>query len=134
MIGWATFTSAWHIVPFTFMLLLFFWQMPHTYVIAIRKFDEYKRAGVAMLPVVKGLTVTKRMMLVYVICLLPLPFLLTSLGWLYVIVITLLNIIWLILIIRGFSVTDELKWSNQNFLYSVNYLMIVFVLAMLVTI
>jgi protoheme IX farnesyltransferase len=134
LIGWAAFDSALHVIPITFFLILFFWQMPHTYVIAIRKFDEYKRAGVAMLPVVKGLKVTKRMMLIYLILLLPLPFLLTSLGSFYIAVITLLNVVWLLLIIRGFSVKDNLKWANQNFLFSVNYLMIVFLLAMVVTI
>ena len=108
--------------------------MPHTYVIAIRKFKEYKAAGVAMLPVVKGMRVTKRMMLIYCLCLLPLPFMLYSLGSFYVAAVTILNIIWLILIIRGFSVKDDVKWARQNFLFSVNYLMIVFLLAMLVTI
>ena len=134
MIGWAAFDSTFHIVPITLFLLLFFWQMPHTYVIAIRKFDDYKRAEVAMLPVVKGLQVTKRMMLVYVICLVPLPFFLTSLGWLYVIAITGLNIVWLVLIIQGFKAKDNYKWAQQNFIFSVNYLIIVFILAMIVMI
>lgn len=134
LIGWAAFASVWHLVPIALVLMLFFWQMPHTYVIAIRKFDEYKAAGVAMLPVVKGLQVTKRMMLIYVTCLLPLPFLLSSLGLIYVVVISVLNIIWLVMIIRGFSSKDEFKWAQQNFIFSVNYLMIVFLLAIIVTI
>ena len=135
MIGWAAFDSTLHIVPITFFLILFFWQMPHTYVIAIRKLDEYKAADVAMLPVVKGLKVTKIMMVIYLICLLPLPFmLLSSLGAVYVTVVSLMNIAWLIIIIRGFNVNDNYKWAQQNFLISVNYLMIVFLLAIVVTI
>lgn len=134
MIGWAAFESTLHIVPIAFFLILFFWQMPHTYVIAIRKFDEYKAADVAMLPVVKGLLITKKMMLIYIVCLLPLPFMLISLGWLYVSIMTLINIIWLIIIIRGFFVKDDFKWAQQNFLISVNYLMIIFILAIIVTI
>jgi len=134
LIGWAAFASAWHIVPITFALILFFWQMPHTYVIAIRKFKEYERAGVAMLPVVKGMQVTKRAMVFYIVCLLPLPFLLISLGWFYVVAVSVLNVIWLVFVIRGFSVTDNLKWAQQNFLFSVNYLMIIFLLAIIVTI
>ncbi|WP_405098882.1 heme o synthase [Oceanobacillus sp. FSL H7-0719] len=134
MIGWAAFDSTLHIVPIAFFFILFFWQMPHTYVIAIRKYDEYKAANVAMLPVVKGMLVTKRMMLIYIICLMPLPFMLLSLGWLYVIVMTLINIAWLIIVIRGFYIEDTFRWAQQNFLISVNYLMIVFLLAMIVTI
>lgn len=134
MIGWAAFDSTIHIVPIAFFLILFFWQMPHTYVIAIRKFDEYKVANVAMLPVVKGLQVTKRMMVIYVICLIPLPFMLMSLGSFYVLVLTIMNIAWLVIVIRGFTTKDNLKWAQQNFLISVNYLMIVFLLAIIVTI
>lgn len=134
MIGWAAFDSTLHIVPIAFFLILFFWQMPHTYVIAIRKFDEYKLADVAMLPVVKGIQVTKWMMLIYLICLIPLPFMLTSLGWFYVIFITIMNIAWIVIVIRGFSVRDNFKWAQQNFVISVIYLMIVFVLAIVVTI
>lgn len=134
MIGWAAFDSTLHIVPIAFFFILFFWQMPHTYVIAIRKYDEYKAAGVAMLPVVKGMQVTKSMMLIYVICLLPLPFMLLSLGWFYVIAITGLTIVWLVIIIRGFTVKDNVKWAQLNFIYSINYLMIVFILAMIVMI
>ncbi|WP_255771076.1 heme o synthase [Oceanobacillus alkalisoli] len=134
LIGWTVFATGWHIVPITYALILFFWQMPHTYVIAIRKFKEYKAAGVAMLPVVKGMQVTKRMMLIYCLCLLPLPFMLHSLGSFYVAVVTILTIIWVILIIRGFFVKDDLKWAQQNFLFSVNYLLIVFLLAMIVTV
>lgn len=134
MIGWAAFDSTLHIVPIAFFLILFFWQMPHTYVIAIRKFDEYKAADVAMLPVVKGIQVTKRMMLIYLICLVPLPFMLTSLGWFYVIFITIMNVAWIAIVIRGFSAKDNFKWAQQNFIISVIYLMIVFVLAIIVII
>lgn len=134
MIGWAAFASTFDIVPIAFFLILFFCQMPHTYVIAIRKFDEYKAADVAMLPVVKGIPETKRMILIYIICLLPLPFMLISLGWLYVSIMTVINIIWLIIVIRGFFVKDDFKWAQLNFLISVNYLMIVFILAIIVTI
>lgn len=134
LIGWAAFDSALHIVPIAFFLILFFWQMPHTYVIAIRKHDEYKAAGVAMLPVVKGLKVTKWMMLFYIICLLPLPFMLTSLGIFYVAVLNILNLIWLAVMFWGFTAEDHTEWARRNFLFSVNYLLIVFLLAIIVTI
>src|SRR5690625_5243088 len=79
LIGWAAIESAYHIVPIMLFILLFIWQIPHTFVIAMRRHDEYKAAGVPMLPVVAGFAMTKRQILIYVLCLLPIPFFLVSL-------------------------------------------------------
>ncbi|MFC4556768.1 heme o synthase [Virgibacillus kekensis] len=131
LIGWAAVDSAVHIVPITLFLIVFIWQMPHTFAIAIRKYEDYKAAGVAMLPVVHGMDITKRQMAVYSVCLLPLPFYLLSLGTAFIIIATLLNIGYIALAIRGFFVKDDEKWARIMFLYSVNYLMVLFLTMML---
>lgn len=133
LIGWATITPAIHIVPIVLFILLFIWQIPHTFAIAIRRSEEYRAAGVPMLPVVYGYEVTKRQMYVYTACLLPLPFFLTSLGTTFVVVATILNIGWLAIVIQGFFMKDAKKWAYMNFLYSVNYLTIIFLLMIAVT-
>ncbi|MFC3040650.1 heme o synthase [Virgibacillus xinjiangensis] len=133
LIGWSAVDSAIHIVPLTLFLLLFIWQIPHTFAIAIRKHDEYKAAGVKMLPVVHGMDVTKRQMTIYVATLLPLPFLLPALGVPFMVIVTILNAAWLVLSIRGLFTDEHRKWAYWNFLYSVNYLTIVFMLSILVT-
>ncbi|MGP4108134.1 heme o synthase [Virgibacillus sp. L01] len=134
LIGWAALNPANHTVPIIMFLILFIWQIPHTFVIAIRKYDEYKAAGVAMLPVVHGLAITKRQTVIYIACLLPLPFYLASLGTTFMVIATLLNIGWLTLGISGFFTKDDLDWANKMFLYSVNYLMIIFVVMIIVTV
>ena len=133
LIGWATIAPANHVVPIVLFLILFIFQMPHTYAIAIRKYEEYKAAGVAMLPVVRGIKITKIHFLIYIICLIPLPFFLDELGTVYITISTLLNIGWLLLSIRGFKVKDDIKWARINFLYSVNYIFITFLLVVAVT-
>lgn len=133
LIGWTALTPGNHIVPITVAVIVFIWQMPHTYSIAMRRFDDYKRAGVAMLPVVYGLDVTKRQILVYVACLLPLPFFLWSLGPVFLTLSTLMNLGWLVLSIRGLYTKNDGKWANATFLYSVNYMMILLALMMAVT-
>jgi len=133
LIGWSAVQPSNHIIPIILFLILFIWQMPHTFAIAMKKCDEYKAAGVAMLPVVHGFGITKRQMFIYIACLLPLPFYLVSLGLTFVIVATVLNIGWLLLSIKGFSVKDEWKWAHYMFLYSVNYIMILFIMMVLVT-
>lgn len=133
MIGWAAIAPAYHIVPIMLFMILFIWQMPHTFAIAMRKYNEYKAANVAMLPVVRGFKMTKRQMFVYIACLLPLPFYLGSLGMVFIILATILNIGFLAVSIRGFFTKDDDKWAYVMFMYSVNYIAILFLLMVAVT-
>ncbi|RSD24845.1 heme o synthase [Mesobacillus subterraneus] len=133
LIGWAAIDSALHIVPVMLFLILFFWQMPHTYAIAMKKCDEYKAAGVAMLPVVHGFKKTERHIDFYILCLMPLPFFLTSLGGTFIVLATILNAGWLLLSISRFYIQAPLKWAHLNFIYSVNYIMILYVLMVVIT-
>jgi len=133
VIGWAAIEPAFHIVPIVLFLILFIWQVPHTFAIVMRRYDDYKAAGVPMLPVVYGFEMTKRQTLVYIACLLPLPIFLTSLGTTFVIIVTAMNIGWIIVGLRGFLSKDNLKWANHIFFYSLNYLFVLFVLMVVVT-
>lgn len=133
VIGWTAVESAFHIVPVMLFVILFIWQVPHTFAIAMKKMEEYKAAGVPMLPVVHGFEITKRQIIVYVACLLPLPFYLASLGSLFMVVATLLNIGWLIISINGMFAKDDLKWAHVIFLYSVNYILVIFLMMIVVT-
>lgn len=132
LIGWTAITPGFHIVPITVALIVFIWQMPHTFAIAIKRYNEYKKAGVAMLPVVYGFEVTKRQILVYIACLLPLPFFLRSLGTPFIVIATLLNIGWIVMAIRGLFTKNDVKWASRIFIYSVNYLMILFAMMIIV--
>lgn len=133
LIGWAAVNPGLHAIPIVLFLILFIWQMPHTFSIAMKKCKEYKAAGVAMLPVVHGFKMTKWQIVIYITCLLPLPFYLASLGTTFLVITTLLNISWLILSISGFFMRNDLKWAHLNFIYSVNYLTILFLLMVIVT-
>ncbi|WHY01733.1 heme o synthase [Neobacillus sp. DY30] len=134
LIGWAAIESSLHIVPIILFLILFIFQMPHTFAIAMRKCEEYKAAGVAMLPVVRGFKITKVQIIIYVACLLPFPFFLTSLGSMFIVIATILNVGWLAVSIAGFFSKNDLKWAYVIFLYSVNYIMVLFLLMVIVTI
>jgi protoheme IX farnesyltransferase len=133
LIGWTAIEPGFQKVPIILFLILFIFQMPHTFAIAMKKCKEYKAAGVAMLPVVRGFAVTKRQIVVYVACLLPLPFFLSQLGITFIVIATLLNLGWLLLSINGLSTKNDLKWAHKIFIYSVNYIMILFLLMVLVT-
>ncbi len=55
-------------------LIMFIWQIPHFLALAMKRVDEYRNAGIPMLPVVHGFEITKRQIMIWTVCLLPLPF------------------------------------------------------------
>ncbi|ASN05885.1 heme o synthase [Virgibacillus necropolis] len=133
LIGWAAINPNLHIAAIVLFLIMFIWQTPHFLALAMKKCEEYKAAGIPMLPVVHGFEFTKRQMVVYTACLLPLPFYLAQLGTTFIVIATLLNVGWLSLGISGFFMKNDLKWANMMFIYSLNYLTILFLMMVVVT-
>lgn len=133
LIGWFAVYPEWHIVPVGLFLIMFIWQTPHFLALAMKQTEEYKAAGVPMLPVVYGFEMTKRQIIIYIACLLPVPFLLASLGTTFVVIATILNVVWLIIAFTGLFTKDDLKWASKVFIYSLNYLVILFPLMIIVT-
>lgn len=135
LIGWAVIAPAIHIVPIALFYILIIWQIPHTLAIAIKRLDDYTRAGVPMLPVVIGVDATIRQNLYYVIALLPVPFLLLgTFGWIFFTVSMLLTIGWIILSVKGYSTQYKQRWANMNLKYSLIYLIVLFTLMIVLTI
>nr|WP_263328151.1 heme o synthase [Neobacillus sp. Marseille-Q6967] len=133
LIGWAAVDGNLDMIAWALFILMFIWQPPHFYALAMRRVEEYRAAGIPMLPVVKGFKTTKRHILIWVIALLPTPLLLTSLGIPFLIFATLLNIGWLVLGIYGYKIKDDIKWAKLMFVYSIQYLTIIFVAMVIVT-
>lgn len=72
-----------------FFLVMFFWQMPHFWALAIRYQDDYKGANIPVLPFKRGLKVTKYYTglytMAYLVLVLSAPFVF-PVGWIYLIV------------------------------------------------
>lgn len=54
LIGWAAVTGSLSVEAWLLFAVVFLWQPPHFYALALRYRDDYARAGVPMLPVVAG--------------------------------------------------------------------------------
>ena len=134
VIGWTAVDDSFHIVPVILFLLMFLWQPPHFLALAMKRCEEYRAAGIPMLPVVHGFAMTKRQIIIWIVALLPLPFYLFSLGVPFLVIATLLNVGWLALGLAGFKMKDDMKWAKWMFIYSLNYLTILFVTMVIVTI
>jgi protoheme IX farnesyltransferase len=55
IIGWAAVTGSVSPLGWALFAVVFFWQMPHFYALAIKYKDDYARAGIPMLPVVRSI-------------------------------------------------------------------------------
>ncbi|SES22061.1 protoheme IX farnesyltransferase [Gracilibacillus ureilyticus] len=128
LMGWAVIDPAIHVIPLSLFLIMFLWQMPHTYAIAIRKYDDYARAGLKMLPVVKGYQTTICRTSIYIALLIFVPLLINDMSPAFYILLSLLNIAWLMIGIKGFRTKDVKKWADQLFISSLIYLVGVYTL------
>ena len=69
LVGWTAVTGHLGWTPLVLFLAMFFWTPPHFWALAIRYADDYRAAGVPMLPAVASIAVTSRRMLGYTIAL-----------------------------------------------------------------
>ena len=65
LIGWAAVTGDLGPGAWAFFAVVFFWQMPHFYALAVKYKDDYARAGIPMLPVVASAERVNREILVF---------------------------------------------------------------------
>lgn len=103
-------------------LILSFWQMPHSYAIAIYRLNDYKAAHIPVLPICQGIGVTKIHMLCYIGAFTLITTLLTLLGYTGYIVLSvalLLGVSWFILGVYGLYVENETIWARKMFLLSI---------------
>ena len=72
LIGWAAATGEIGLPAIVLFLIIFFWTPPHFWALALFRNEDYRRAGIPMLPVVAGARATQGQMLAYTLVLLPL--------------------------------------------------------------
>lgn len=121
VIGYSAVTETIDWVAVLLFAVMFFWQPPHFWALAIYKREEYAQAGYPLLPVVKGVARTKKQMIPYVVAMFPVLFALTVYdvaGKVFFIGSWFLVGFWLWLCVRGFMVRDELRWALMTFRYS----------------
>lgn len=79
-IGWAAVTGSLSLEPLLLVAIIFFWTPPHFWALALFRNDDYSRAHVPMLPVVKGKASTRRHILFYALLLVPLGLAPSAIG------------------------------------------------------
>lgn len=137
VIGWAAVTGQIGLLPILLFLIVFFWTPPHFWSLALYASTDYEKAGVPMLPVVKGARHTRWNVFIYTLILFPLalsPWLLGLTGWIYGLTALVLGAIfiyygWAVLRdqqdANGVSLNKD-KAAKSSFKFSILYLFILF--------
>ncbi len=129
MIGWSAVTGTIQWPAIVMFLIIFFWTPPHTWALAMRYKDDYKAAGVPMLPAVATEKQVTRQILVYTwLTVLTTVALAPAAGWLYAAVALLAGTWFLVMahqLYAGVRRGQPVK-PLRLFLQSNNYLAAVF--------
>jgi protoheme IX farnesyltransferase len=130
LVGWVAVTGHLDLAAIYLFAIIFYWTPPHFWALALIKQGEYAKAGVPMLPVVRGERRTKFEMLAYTLILLPLTLMPTffgALGAFYAVAAALLGgrLLWYCIRLLRESTTAPVAW--QMYRYSLLYLALLFV-------
>ena len=130
LLGWTAVVGSIDPLPLLLVLLIFIWTPPHFWALAINKKNEYAKAGIPMMPVVKGIEYTKLQIVLYSILLMVVSLLLFAtgyFGYLYLIGAAILGGIF---IQKSWKLKQSTGADNSMslFLYSIVYLTLIFLL------
>jgi protoheme IX farnesyltransferase len=137
LIGWASVTGSVDLIPLVLFAIIFVWTPPHFWSLALFANDDYRRAGVPMLPVVAGAKETRRQIAIYAVLLVPLtllPWLLGFSGPVYAVAACVLGFGFLVSVWRvvtdrqdasGVSLTNDAP-ARAAFKFSIAYLFVLF--------
>jgi heme o synthase len=98
LVAWAAVTGGLTGTPLYLFAIVFFWTPPHFWSLSLLMKDEYARAGVPMLPVVRGEAETRRQILLYTVLLYAvsqLPFCAGAFGATYLVCSVLLGAVFI---------------------------------------
>ncbi|WP_425443975.1 heme o synthase [Thioalkalivibrio denitrificans] len=130
LLGWTAVTGEIQVEPLLLVLLVFVWTPPHFWALAIKRREEYARAGIPMLPVTHGVAFTKLQVLLYTLMLLTVslvPFIIHMTGVLYLVGALALGLGFVFHAYRLWRSSDD-RYAMPTFGYSIFYLTAMFAL------
>ncbi|MBI14908.1 MAG: protoheme IX farnesyltransferase [Chloroflexi bacterium] len=135
MVGWAAVTG--NIIdpaPWLLFLIIFFWTPPHFWALALLIKDDYAKAEIPMLPVVKGIKNTKIQIFAYTWILLALiiasTYFISALSILFGVVGTISTLTFSFMAWQLIS-SEGITKAKKVYLFSLLYLALIFVIIMI---
>src|SRR2546423_13679872 len=128
LVGWAAVTGGLDGTPLYLFAIVFFWTPPHFWSLSLLMKDEYARAGVPMLPVVRGEAETRRQILLYTVLLYAvtqLPFCAGAFGAICLVASIALGAAFIAGAVALYRRADK-RSAIRLYLYSLAYLALLF--------
>lgn len=133
LVGWAAVTGELSWAAVAMFMIIFVWTPPHFWALALFRNDDYRRANIPMMPVVKGEMHTKWQVLGYALLLLPTV---ASLHWagaagtVYLWSSLIMTLVYLgSTVMLFFERLPEKKWAVRSFIWSIFWLGAIFLVA-----
>lgn len=133
VLGWTAMTGSIGVEPLALFLIIFLWTPPHFWALALYRVEDYRKAGLPMLPVTHGNQFTRLMVLLYTLILFPaclMPYIYGMSSWLYLAAALLLS--------TGFCLYGFYLWrdysdelARKTFRFSLLHLSLLFAALML---
>lgn len=128
LVGWSAVTNSLSWAPLVLFGVIFYWTPPHFWALAIRYRDDYRAAGVPMLPAVASTRTTAVRMIGYTVVLWGLSVLFSvvgEMGLVYLLSSVVLGAVFLYLAVEVLR-TKETASAMRLFSYSITYITLLF--------
>jgi heme o synthase len=125
LLGWTAATGELSAPGLALFLILFVWQLPHFIAISIFRVDEYTRAGLKVVPAVRGLAAAKQQIALYSLLMVAVSLQVVRAGIggaFYLAAALALGGGLVTLAAYGLSRAGDAKWARWYFLYTLVYL------------
>lgn len=129
LMGWTAATGELGAPGIVLFGILFLWQMPHFIAISLFRQNEYTKAGIKVMPAVRGDAAAKRHAVIYAGALVPVSLMLVPLGIAgngYLAAAAVLGAGFFVWSLMGLRREAGNRWARQLFLASLVYLPLLF--------
>ena len=111
--------------------IMFFWQFPEFFSIAIYRMKEYKAAKIPLMPIVHGVDNTILQIFIFTTCYVISTLVLTLIGitgWVYFFIMLIAGILWIRIAYEGLHTKNHDKWARKMFKYSMYHILLLCVM------
>ncbi|NRA22057.1 MAG: protoheme IX farnesyltransferase [Oceanospirillaceae bacterium] len=122
VIGYCAITNQFDSGAMILLAIFCLWQIPHSYAIAIYRFNDYKAAKIPVLPVTEGIKAARNHIIAYIIAFVIVSLFLTQqnhVGMLYAVAVSVLGMYWLYIAVVKYSESKQEQWGKDLFIFSI---------------
>lgn len=122
VVGYCSVSGSFDAAALVLLAIFGIWQVPHSYAIAIFRWDDYQAASIPVLPLVKGQRRAKQHIVLYIVAFIAAEMALAALGYVgkrYVALTLVMGIYWLGTAVAGFTTINDATWARKVFAVSI---------------